>query len=115
MQELKNKGYKLAIVSNAFNLSFEELTSEYNLAVIFDVIVASYKVGLLKPDPIIFEICLEKLGVKKDEALMAGDSLKNDIEAAQSFGIKALMLDNKNKYPNYSPRIVSIKDIFSYL
>jgi len=115
LRGLKSKGYKLAIISNAFNLTFEEVVGEYDLAGIFDVIIASYEVGLRKPDPKIFEICLEKLGVEKDEALMVGDSLQDDIGAAQSFGIKALMLDNKNKYPNYSPRITSIKNTFSYL
>lgn len=115
LRELKSKGYKLAIISNSFNLTFEEVVSKYDLAGIFDVIIVSYEVGSRKPDPEIFEICLEKLAVEKDEALMVGDSLQDDIEAAQSFGIKALMLDNKNKHPNYSPRIALIKDIFSYL
>ena len=115
LQELKDKDYKLAIISNAFSLSFEEVVSEYALAEIFDVIIVSYEVGLLKPDPRIFKRCLEKLKVKKDKVLMVGDSLKDDIEAAQSFGIKSLMLDNKNKHPEYSPRVTSIKDIFSYL
>jgi len=115
LNELKNKKYRLGMISNAIDIVFEPLRKKYNFNELFDAVVPSFEVGVLKPDPKIFEMCLEKLGVEKDEALMVGDSLQDDIEAAQSFGIKALMLDNKNKHPNYSPRITSIKDIFSYL
>lgn len=115
LRKLRENGYKLGMISNAFSLSFEPVVTQYHLADFFDVIVASYEVGLLKPDPRIFELALNRLEASSKETLMVGDSLFDDIQAAEALGLMVLMLDNKNKCPNFSPRIISIRDIFSYL
>lgn len=107
--------YSLGLITNSTDLAFEPLRKKYSFDKIFDKIIASYEVGLIKPDPRIFELALGKLGVKSKEALMVGDNPINDLQAARAVGIKGLMLDNKNKYPNYTPRIASITEIFNYL
>ena len=55
----------------------------------FDHIVASCDVRLLKPDPRIFRLALERLGVTADEAVMVDDQLPN-VAAARELGMAAV-------------------------
>jgi HAD superfamily hydrolase (TIGR01509 family) len=48
-----------------------------------DEYVLSFEAGVMKPDPRIFEIALERLGVSAAETLMVGDSDENDGAAAE--------------------------------
>ena len=49
--------------------------------------------------------------VKKDEVIMVGDSLPDDVKAAEKFGIKGILLDRRNRYPKYKNRITSLKEL----
>ena len=51
-------------------------------AVIFDAVCLSFDEGIQKPDPAIFERCIEKLGVEADACLYVGDGESNELEAA---------------------------------
>jgi putative hydrolase of the HAD superfamily len=44
-----------------------------------DYLVSSEEAGAEKPDPKVFELSLEKLGLKKDEVVMIGDNYEKDI------------------------------------
>jgi len=112
--ELKKK-YKLGLISNTIYQSFEGLEQKFKINEIFDVILKSYDTKLLKPDSKIFEIMIEKLKVNKNEALMIGDSLKDDIQSAEKFGIKGILIDRKDKYPDYQNRIKSLEELRQFL
>ena len=56
----------------------------------FDAACLSFDEGIQKPDPAIFERCIEKLGVKADECLYVGDGGSYELEAAQTFGMQAV-------------------------
>jgi putative hydrolase of the HAD superfamily len=90
LERLRSR-YKLALVSNTdcFTMKpfFEAGYRKY-----FDCIAFSYETGLLKPDPRMFRLVLENLGVKPWEAVMVGDNLKDDVEAAISLGMKAVLI-----------------------
>jgi putative hydrolase of the HAD superfamily len=55
----------------------------------FDVLVWSYQLHMIKPDPAIYRYLLKELGTRPEETLFIDDRLVN-VEAAQSLGIKAL-------------------------
>ncbi len=109
------KRFKLVLLTNAFSPSSDALEEKYNIRELFDIIVLSFEVGLLKPDPKMFEIALKKLGLRKNEVLMVGNSLKDDVEAAESFGIKGILLDRKGKHPKYPNRIKSLEELNKFL
>ncbi|MCK5372778.1 MAG: HAD-IA family hydrolase [Candidatus Aenigmarchaeota archaeon] len=115
LRMLKDRGFRLGIISNAINHDFESLDMKYDIRNLFDVIVLSYEEGVIKPDPKIFKIALERLGTSNSETLMVGDNLKDDVIAAEEQGIDGLLLDNDNKYPEFNRRIMSISQIFDYL
>jgi 2-haloalkanoic acid dehalogenase type II len=117
LESLKKLGkdYKLGMITNTDYLSFKKLDELFGVDKIFDTITKSYEIGILKPTPGIFEATLSKLHVNKNEAIMVGDSLKDDVEAAKIAGIRGVLIDRKNKYPNYSNKIMSLNELQKYL
>jgi len=115
LKELKRQNYKLGLVTNTFYHSYKRLNDKFKIDSLFDVILKSYETGILKPDPKVFKLMLKKLKVKKTEALMVGDSLEDDVKAAEKFGIKGILVDRKNKYPNYKNRIFSLEELWRFL
>jgi putative hydrolase of the HAD superfamily len=97
LEAFKSAGYKLAIVSNAEG-QVEADAKRFGLARYFDVIIDSHIVGVAKPDPRIFQIALERLGVGPDEARFAGDIYSIDIAGARAAGIEARLIDQHNRY-----------------
>ncbi|MFA5797307.1 MAG: HAD family hydrolase [Candidatus Woesearchaeota archaeon] len=110
LQELK-KRYKIAILSNTTNISMKQIFEKFPLYELVDEIILSYEVGMQKPDPRIYEIALEKLSVSKDEVIMVGDSLRLDVQSAEDFGIKGILIDRKNKNSDYPNRITSLTEL----
>ena len=97
LEAFKSAGYKLAIVSNAEG-QVEADAKRFGLAKYFDVIIDSHIVGVAKPDPRIFQIALERLGVGPDEARFAGDIYSIDVEGARAAGIEARLVDQHQRY-----------------
>jgi len=81
--------YQLAIISNAMD-SLTEILAEYTLLDEFDLIVGSAYEGVMKPDPIIFERTLQRLGVTPPQSVFIDDSPVN-IAGAQALGINAIL------------------------
>jgi HAD superfamily hydrolase (TIGR01549 family) len=55
-----------------------------------DALVVSGETGIAKPDPAIFNIALDRLGVSATDAVMVGDSWAADIVGARAAGIRAI-------------------------
>jgi len=55
----------------------------------FDVYVNSALVGLSKPDPAIYHLTLDRLGVEAEQAIFLDDNVRN-VDAACELGIHAL-------------------------
>jgi len=102
LKAFKSAGYKLAIVSNAEG-QVEADAKRFGLARYFDVIIDSHIVGVAKPDPRIFQIALERLGVRPDEARFAGDIYSIDVEGARAAGIEARLIDQHQRYSWVEP------------
>lgn len=86
--------YLLALISNYYG-NVATVLKELSLKKYFTSIVDSAVVGIRKPDPKIFKIALDELGVNPDEAVMIGDSYNNDIVPAKSIGCKTIWINNK--------------------
>jgi putative hydrolase of the HAD superfamily len=89
MRKLRERGYKLAICTN--NVREWERLWRAKLPVdeIFEVVVDSAFVGTRKPEPQIYEITLERLGVTPETALLI-DDLELNCDAARALGIEAI-------------------------
>jgi HAD superfamily hydrolase (TIGR01549 family) len=82
----------------------------------FKVILVAGESGIPpKPDPVPFCLCLEKLGVAKEEAVYVGDDWKIDIMGAMGAGIKPVWLKHhmvKRNWPEQSLPVPVITDLF---
>jgi putative hydrolase of the HAD superfamily len=99
LQALKNRGMKLAIVSNTIwpQYIIDEEMKRLRIDGFFDCVVTSYAFGTKKPYPEIFEHTLTKLGVEAAGAVFVGDSLKEDVAGASMVGMKTVLLDWKRE------------------
>jgi putative hydrolase of the HAD superfamily len=89
MRELRARGYRMAICTN--NIREWEPLWRAKLPVdeIFDVVVDSAFVGHRKPEPRIFEITLDRLGLDARASLLV-DDLEHNCDAARELGIHAV-------------------------
>ena len=97
LERLRRAGYKLAIVSNAEG-QVEGDAHRFGLAEFFDTIIDSHVVGVAKPDPRIFQIALERLGIAPNEARYAGDIYSIDMLGARAAGIEGKLIDQHARY-----------------
>ncbi|MBU3146208.1 HAD family phosphatase [Clostridium sp. CF012] len=89
LSQLKEKGYKLYLLSNFHSLAFETICSKYDFFNHFDGEIISYKENLLKPEAEIYTKLLETYKLNADECLFIDDTLVN-VEAANKLGIKTI-------------------------
>ncbi|XP_074777165.1 acyl-CoA dehydrogenase family member 10 isoform X3 [Athene noctua] len=92
VQCIRAEGLKTALLSNNFwprNVeSFLPLDRKH-----FDVVVESYREGMHKPDPRVYELCLERLGVQPQESIFL-DNSSQKLKAAAQLGIKTVKVDD---------------------
>jgi putative hydrolase of the HAD superfamily len=89
LETLRERGYKLALVSNAFDppdLLHRDLV-QLGIAERLDVALFSSELGRRKPDPAIFQEALRRLDVAPERALFVGDRLATDVAGASALGM----------------------------
>lgn len=77
---LRSAGLALACVAN-WDVSLAEFLERASLAAQFDVVVSAAEAGAQKPDPRIFEVALQRLGVEPRRALHVGDDEVDQVGA----------------------------------
>jgi phosphoglycolate phosphatase len=86
VENLKEKGLRLGIVSTKFRYRIEDVLGRDGLLEPFEVIVGGEDVSEFKPDPESLNLALDKLGVPPEKVLYVGDSVV-DAEAAMRAGV----------------------------
>jgi putative hydrolase of the HAD superfamily len=81
--------YQTALISNAFDDLREVLAHQFAIADAFDVIVISAEEGIMKPDPRLYQLALERLGCRPEEAVFIDDFARN-IEGATAVGLHTI-------------------------
>ncbi|MBN1218380.1 MAG: HAD family phosphatase [Anaerolineae bacterium] len=89
IQRLRQAGYRTGILSNFADDARRVWTEQYPFIEHFDGIVVSSEVGLMKPDPNIYQLAAERVGVKVEQALFVDDFAQN-IEGARQVGMQVL-------------------------
>jgi epoxide hydrolase-like predicted phosphatase len=81
--------YKTGIISNAWPELRHWLEVDWRIADAFDHIVISAEVGVLKPDPLIYHLALNGLGVAPNETIFIDDLIEN-VVGALDIGMQAI-------------------------
>ena len=100
--ELRRSELKIAVVSNGIR-DLTAFVAHHKLQV--DAIVDSRTHGWVKPHPTIFQAALDRLTVGATDAVMVGDSIEEDIEGARALGMRAILIDREDRYPDVDARL----------
>ncbi len=92
---LKEKKYKIAILSNGTPSLLSELVSSNKLENIFNDIFSIEEVKVYKPDSKVYEIPITKYQIKREEAAYLSANTW-DVSGAGNFGYKSVWV-NRNK------------------
>jgi putative hydrolase of the HAD superfamily len=92
-------------VSN-FEAWLEGMLIEMEVAPFFDVMVISGKEGIEKPDPAIFRLALDRLGMAAAEVVFVGDHPRVDVAAASRIGMAGVLVDRAGRYREFPGRRV---------
>lgn len=87
--ELKQH-YKVGLLSNVASRDWVEDRFGEKLEIYFDRVVVSGEVGSIKPEPEIYYVAAESLGVKPEECVMI-DDIERNIDGARAVGMKGIV------------------------
>ncbi len=90
--KLKNLGYRLGVISNSDG-SIERSMNKFGFAPFFDCMIDSHVVGVEKPDPRIFELALQQLGLPAERCVYVGDNYDRDVIGARRAGLVPVLID----------------------
>lgn len=97
LMALKKDHYRLAVVSN-WGPDLRGILRGMGLAPFFDEIVCSAEVGYRKPNPMIFNVAVDHLGVDASRIVHVGDLPEADGEGASSAGILPVIIDRNGDW-----------------
>jgi glucose-1-phosphatase len=114
LQELKKRGYKLFLLSNTDQFSFEQINAKFQLNDLFDKIYPSFETGLLKANLEAYKQILKENDLDAGDVLMIGDSVDSDIKSAERAGIKGILVD-RNDTREADEKVTSLSQLLDTL
>lgn len=113
LNALKDKNIKIILISNAPPNNIEPLIERFELGEYFDDQFISYQHGELKTGKLL-DIALKKLKLKKSDVVMVGDSMETDIKGAEKAGVKAVLIDRKDRR-DYENKITTLAELLEFV
>ncbi|MFC0003446.1 HAD family hydrolase [Micromonospora siamensis] len=114
LDALDAQGLPLGIVSN-FDPLIWPILDRLDLRRRFGAIVTSYDAGCYKPDPRIFRIATDRLGVPAEDVLFVGDSPYSDVGGAAAAGMTAVLVDRTGAHPDFAgPRVTDLRALLHH-
>ncbi|HRJ27325.1 MAG TPA: HAD-IA family hydrolase [Fimbriimonadaceae bacterium] len=98
LTELARRGQRMAVISN-WDVTLHKALAMHGLTPFFERVIASLEWGIEKPDPRLFELTLDQLGVSPQNVLHIGDNPVDDVQGARSAGLQAWLLDRSSSSP----------------
>jgi putative hydrolase of the HAD superfamily len=93
LRHFRERGIRLALVTNGRADSQRQKIERFGLAPFFDCIVIEGEFGVGKPDERVYTHTLARLGLPPEEVWMVGDNLEWDVAGPQRLGIKGIWVD----------------------
>ncbi len=116
LEYLKPK-YQLHIITNGFLEVSKRKIETSDLNGYFETVTYADEIKILKPDPRIFTVALEKAGASKEESIYIGDDWIADAVGAKEFGMESIFFDrlDENFTMEGVPTIVHLDEVKNYL
>ncbi|GGO29313.1 HAD family hydrolase [Deinococcus humi] len=115
LEELRAAGVRTGVVTNGWPEVQTACLHGCGLTELVDDVVISKVVGLSKPDPAIYRLALQRLGVHAAETWFVGDSPRNDIAGPQAVGLRSAFLGTGPALAGERPDAVlrDLRDVLS--
>lgn len=110
LRELKQRGYRLGLISNGHR-SLTSFQSHFELEGLISVTVSSLEHGYMKPHASIFRAALEAMGAAAGESAMVGDSYPHDVVGAELVGMRGIWLNRDGRLSAAEPRSSVIRSL----
>lgn len=89
VQDLKSRGFRVFALSNWPKHIYDQRKDKLDFLDLMDGYILSYQEHVIKPDPAVFRLLLERYRIEPEKAVFIDDTLKN-IEAAERLGIHGI-------------------------
>ena len=93
IRNLKSMGYPLYILSNMQRHSWDWLYPRYDFWSLFNGIVVSYQINMVKPDREIFEYITSRYSLDSADTLFL-DDMQVNVAAAEDYGMQTILVSN---------------------
>ena len=100
---LKEKKYRMHLVTNGFEKVQYHKLQNTNLHVFFEEVITSEASNSLKPNKEIFDYALEKTGATVKESIMIGDNQDADIQGGINAGMDTIFVNHLKVTPHVKP------------
>jgi beta-phosphoglucomutase-like phosphatase (HAD superfamily)/dTDP-glucose pyrophosphorylase len=113
LSALRFEGYKLAVASNSIRKSVEVMMQKANLEQYLEFYLSNQDVTKAKPNPEIYNVAIQRLGLLPDECLVVEDN-KNGIAAAIASGAHVMKVETERDvtYPNVKRHIALAEEFW---
>jgi putative hydrolase of the HAD superfamily len=99
LRELVAAGIRVGLISNSHRC-LASFQSHFDLQGLISAAVSSSEHGFMKPHPSVFSAALQLVSVPAGEAVMVGDSVRQDVEGALRAGMRAVLLHRGGAAPS---------------
>jgi putative hydrolase of the HAD superfamily len=105
LKTLRGLGYKIGLITNC-SAEVPLMWQNTEFTSLFDVTIFSASVGIKKPEPQIYTMACEQLGVESTDCLYIGDGDSNELTGASQLGMDAVMIRDPDETDPY--RLVEV-------
>jgi len=94
LKKLRQKGYKLGLISNSSVFAVAQLKRKTKLLDCIDCPLFSFDVGVVKPNLLFFRKMLKLAKCRAEETIMVGDKLEDDVIPPRKIGMHSILYTN---------------------
>lgn len=101
LRSLHRAGYRIALVADGLEASFQNIFSRHGLEECFEARAISETVGAEKPDPAMFRCAMKQMGLTEEDRgriVMIGNNLERDIRGANGMGLHSILAAYSSRY-----------------
>ena len=92
LEELRRMGLRMGVISNILSRTIvPHFLAEYGLEGYMECVLTSAGTGIRKPDPAIFRLAEQAMGLKPEELVYVGDTLSRDVRGVRNAGWHAVI------------------------
>jgi putative hydrolase of the HAD superfamily len=101
LSQLRNLKLPLGLVAN-WDSNLGDIAARLQIRDYFSVVVASQTAGIEKPDPEIFRVAIEQLGLSTslEKIVYVGNEYKADVMGSRAAGLTPVLIDSDDEYPH---------------